>query len=164
MALSESIQLGFLGVGSVVLALLACENKIDNDKLTKGITNMFDEQLELEVDEVDCPKDIKIEKDKEFECDVKVKPKGNVPVTVTITSQDGSVEMETKYEVLIPKTVKKKLKEKLGDEFTDIDCGKEVQLVKPGEKITCKAKDKTGAERKMILSVDDDKEVQFKVE
>jgi hypothetical protein len=164
MAISESIQLGLMGAGSIVVALLACENKLDNDKLTKGITNMFDEQLELEVKEVECPKDVKVEKGKEFECDVKVKPKGTVPVTVTITSDGGDVEMKTKYEVLIPKTVKEKLGKQFGANFKDIDCGKEVQLVKPGEKIKCTATDATGAKKTMTISVNDEEELDFKIE
>lgn len=130
MAISESIQLGLMGAGSLLVALLACESKLDNDKLTKGITDMFEEQLDLEVKEVDCPKDVKLEEGKEFECTVSVKPKGTVPVVVEITdAQKGNVEMKTKHKVLIPSHIKKEL---------GIDCDEDYGVLKPGKAYDCK--------------------------
>jgi hypothetical protein len=149
MPISETLQLGFFGAGTVIVALLACENKIDNDKLEKAIVEMFDEQIDVEVKSVDCPEQ-KVEEGAEFECEVSVKPKGKVPVTVEITDSKGSVQMETKYKVLVPKKIKK--------EF-GIDCGKKIQILKPGKTIKCT---KDGV--KMVGKVNDDKEIDWKAE
>ena len=135
-----------MGAGSILVALLACENKIDNEKLTKAITDMFDEQISVEVESVDCP-ETKVEKGKEFECEVKVKPKGKVPVTVEITDDQGSVRMETKYKVLVPEKIKKE---------TGVDCGEKIQIIKPGRTIKC---EKNG--KKIIGKVNKDKEIEF---
>lgn len=122
-----------MGATTVIVALLACDNHIDDDKLEKMIVNMFDEQIGVEVKKVDCPKKVKIEKDKEFECEVSVKPDGKVPVTVEITdAENGSVEVKTKYKVIVPE----KFKEKTG-----LDCGKKVVALKPGKTIKCKDAD-----------------------
>lgn len=151
MAISESIQLGLMGAGSLLVALLACDNKLDDDKLTKGITDMFEEQLDVEVKEVDCPKDVKVEEGKEFECTVSVKPKGKVPVTVEITdAEKGNIEMKTKYTVLVPKKLKKE---------TGIDCGETVEVLKPGKKFKC---EKDG--QKIVGTVDDDEKVDWQPE
>ncbi len=150
MPISETIQLGLMGVGSVLVALLACENNIDNKKLEEAITEMFDEQLDLEVKSVDCPDKVKVEEGKEFECKVKVEPKGTVPVTIEITDSKGSVQMETKYKVLVPD----KIKEEFG-----IDCGKKIQILKPGRTIKC-----TKDGHKMTGKVNDEKKIEWKAD
>ncbi len=150
MLIPQSLQLGLMGAGTLIVALLACENKLDNEKLEKGITDMFEEQLDLEVTEVDCPKDVKVEKGKEFDCEVTVKPKGKVPVVVEITDDTrGDVSVKTKHNVLIPAKLKKE----------GLDCGEKVEVLKPGKTLECK-KDGITIKGK----VNDDEEVEWKAE
>lgn len=151
MAISETIQLGFMGAGTLIVALLACENKLDDKKLTDGIKDMIEEKLDLEVDEVDCPKDIKVEAGKKFDCDVTVKPKGKIPVEVEIKDDSGSLWAETKYPVFNPKKFK---------DDNDVDCGKKVRVLKGDEmEIKCK---KDG--QKVIVTIDEDGNAKWKAE
>jgi len=166
MKISDNIRMALLSIGLVAAALLACGGKIDQDKLDKLITKMFKNQLELEVDEIDCPKDIKAEEGKEFECDVTVKPKGTVPVVVEITDSKGSVEAKTKYDVLKPKSVQKEIVAGLAAKniSADVDCGKKVRLAKPDTNFKCKAKDKTGMTKDVTVSINDDGDVSWKLD
>jgi len=153
-----------LAVGALLFTC-GCERKIDQKKLDKLIKDMFSEQLELEVTDIDCPKDIKVEEGKDFECTVSVEPKGKVPVVVEMTDGDGSINAETKYDVINPKKLNKLLKNGLRAKGIDakVDCGKKIRLAKPDSDFTCKASDGK-IEKKVRVSIDDDGKVSWKTE
>jgi S1-C subfamily serine protease len=161
---SDDTKMALLGMVVVFGALLACGNKIDQKKLDGLIEGMFEDQLELEVDEIDCPKDVKVEEGKEFECEVTVKPKGKVPVVVEITDSSGTVNAKTKYKVLAPRPLAKEIQEGLRGKGinAEVDCGDEIRLAKPGKEFACTAS--AGAESKDVnVTIDDEGEASWKM-
>ncbi len=166
MRISDNTQMGLLSIGLVAAALLACGGKIDQKKLDKLITKMFENQLELEIKDIDCPKNVKVEEGAEFECDVSVKPKGTVPVVVEITDSSGSVEDKTKYDVLTPKSVQKEVVGGLAAKniTAKVNCGKKIRLAKPDTTFKCKATDNTGMSKDVTISINDDGDVSWKLD
>ena len=164
MRTSDDKKMALLGVAAVLLALLACGNKIDQKKLDGLIESMFQEQLDLEVKDIDCPKDIKAEEGKEFECDVTVKPKGTVPVVVEITDSSGTVNAKTKFKVLAPKGLSEEIGGGLRAKGIDatVDCGEEVRVAKPGKEFTCTATS-GGQSKDITVSIDDEGEASWKM-
>lgn len=164
MRLSDDHRMGLMAIGVVLFALVACTKKIDQDKLEKLITGMFDEQLELEVTDIDCPKDIKVEDGESFECIVSVDPKGKVPVVVKMTDSSGSIEAQTKYDVLRPKKLAKEIRRKLRNRGISgkVDCGERVRTVKPDTDFKCKLKD-GGSKRTITVEINEDGDVNWRL-
>jgi hypothetical protein len=164
MRLNDDLKMGLMAIGMVLFALVACTKKIDPDKLDKLITGMFEEQLDLEVTEIDCPKDIKVEEGETFECVVEVDPKGKVPVIVKMTDSTGSIEAKTKYDVLNPKKLAKEIRGKLRNRGISgkVDCGDKVRTVKPDTDFKCKLKD--GSSKKTIkVEINEDGDVNWRL-
>ncbi len=150
-----------------VAALVAVGCKLDNDKLKDMITSMFKEQLKLEVSDVDCPKNVTIKAGEKFECEVTVKPSGKVPVVVTMKDSSGTVEAQTKYNVITPQNLEEEITKGLTAQNLQakIDCGKEVRLKKPGSHYTCTATPPGAPSPRIVdINVSDDGNVAWKVQ
>ena len=166
MKISDHTQMALLSIGLVAAALLGCGGKIDQDKLDRQITKEFANQLELEVDGINCPEAMKEEKGNEFECNVSVKPKGTVPVVVEITDNSGSVEVKLKYDVLKPNVMKKEVTEGLAAKniTAEVDCGEKVRFAKPETSFKCKASDKAGLTQDVTITINDDGDISWKLD
>ena len=163
MRLNDNAQMALLGIGSVLFVLLGCTKKVDEKKLHDLIEEICEDQLDLKVKDIDCPKEIKVEEGKTFECTAKVKPKGKIVFKVEITDSSGSIHASTKYDVLNPDNLEDDIEGKLSARGikAKLNCGKKVRVAKPDSSFKCKVK---GDSRKVKVSVDEDGAVTWKLD
>lgn len=166
MKIDPHARQAWLAIAAVAFALLACQSKINQKKLDKIITKMFDKQLSLEVSEIDCPEDVKIKEGETFECEVTVEPSGTIPVVVEMTDDDGSVDVKTKYDVITPKKAAEVIVQGLASKGVSakVDCGKKVRLEKPKSKFTCQATDSQGLTKPVAVTIDEDGKTRWAIE
>jgi Domain of unknown function (DUF4333) len=80
-----------VGAAVVALAIAGCGGKVIDDEKAEGfVEDGLERQGGIEVDAVDCPADVDVEKGKTFDCTA-VTDQGRLSVTIRMTDDEGTV-------------------------------------------------------------------------
>jgi hypothetical protein len=144
------VALGLLVVGAIGAG---CGKELDSSGPERAIKDAVERNYDVEVSEVDCPERVEVEAGATFDCIVMV-PEDRLAARVTQTDEDGRVEFELVQQLLTRESVAKAIAQEY--QARSVDCGeRDFWVSRPGESFRCTAKDETGAEGTIEVTVRD---------
>jgi hypothetical protein len=144
MKLSRVALWGLLFVTASCQFEASCGNS-DNLLNTRKGEKVISEWLEkqgMPTTSVQCPRDIKIEKDMSFLCKAEMEASDNlkIDVKITQTTEDGDIHMEHASKIQPAEHVERGLAGQILDQTgnkVEVDCGYRVRLAVPGSTFSC---------------------------
>ena len=161
------MQLGFvLLAGCTVRASCNAGGSLDMDKARRFVSEFVEQYTTVKPTKVSCPDDVKAEKGANVVCTFEV---GGVPGTITMQQTDtkGSVTVSSMTGIVASAKMEEMVKaelEKRGNNSLMIDCGSRVHPSKPGDVITCDARQGTDVVGRVPVTIKDlENNVSFKL-
>lgn len=85
-------------IAVLAVSLTGCEfsvgGNLDMEEVETGISDGLEEQLDVEIESVDCPEEVKMEKGNDFECTATDSEGSSATISVVQTNDDGNLDWE----------------------------------------------------------------------
>lgn len=122
----------------------SCGNtgEILNTRKGEKVIGEWLEKQGMPASSIDCPRDIKIDKDMSFLCKALIANADNLAIDleITQTTGDGDIDIEHATKILITEHVERGLTGQILDQTgsrVEVDCGARVRLAVPETTFTC---------------------------
>ena len=151
--------------GCTVRASCNGGGKLDMDKARAFVSDVVKQYTTVVPAKVTCPEDVKAEKGADVVCTFEV---GGVPGTITMkqTDTEGSVNVSSMTGIIASSKLETTFQAELRKRgnFSTVDCGARVHPSKPGDVLTCEARQGKDVVGRVVVTIEDlENNVKFKL-